>query len=106
MSLSEIKLSASAEKLAEQLSLDKGQLVGLIGDILEVTREHGLDLAGNIVCGLDVNGPVVDCDDSELLARELYSMGFSRLFVYKGGFEEWENSGMPVEKGIPGELGD
>jgi len=48
----------------------------------------------------------VDCDDSELLARELYSMGFSRLFVYKGGFEEWENSGMPVEKGIPGELGD
>jgi len=66
MSLSEIKLSASAEKLAEQLSLDKAQLVGLIGDILEVTREHGLDLAGNIVCGLDVNGPVVDCDDSEL----------------------------------------
>ena len=46
------------------------------------------------------------CDDSELLARELYSMGFTRLFVYKGGFGEWEGSGMPVEKGLPEELGD
>lgn len=45
----------------------------------------------------------VTCDDSELLARELYAMGFTRLFVYKGGFEEWEAEGLPVEKGLPGD---
>ena len=39
------------------------------------------------------------CDDSELLARELYTMGFTKLYVYKGGFDEWEESGMPVEGG-------
>jgi len=44
----------------------------------------------------------VTCDDSELLARELYAMGFTRLFVYKGGFEEWEAEGLPVEKGLSG----
>jgi len=45
----------------------------------------------------------INCDDSELLARELYAMGFTRLFVYKGGFEEWEAHGLPVEKGLTGE---
>jgi rhodanese-related sulfurtransferase len=40
------------------------------------------------------------CDASELLARELYSLGFKRLVVYKGGFDEWLAAGMPVEKGM------
>ena len=40
-----------------------------------------------------------DCDDAELLARELYALGFTNLIVYRGGFEEWEDSGRMIEEG-------
>lgn len=39
------------------------------------------------------------CDDSELLAKELYALGFTKLLVFKGGFEEWSAAGFPVEGG-------
>lgn len=39
------------------------------------------------------------CEDSEMLARELYLMEFKNLFVFKGGFETWRDEGLPVEKG-------
>jgi len=39
------------------------------------------------------------CDDSELLANELFSRGFKKLFVFRGGFAEWSGAGLPVEKG-------
>ncbi len=39
------------------------------------------------------------CDDSELLAKELYALGFTKLLVFKGGFEEWSAAGLPVERG-------
>ena len=38
------------------------------------------------------------CDDSELLARQLYSSGFKKLLLFKGGFAEWSGAGLPVEK--------
>jgi rhodanese-related sulfurtransferase len=38
------------------------------------------------------------CDDSELLAKELYALGFTRLLVFKGGFREWSAAGLPVER--------
>jgi len=63
-----INLSVQAEKMSEQLSLEKMQLVRLIEEILEVGGGSGRNLGGKIVCGLDVNGPIVDCDDSELNA--------------------------------------
>ena len=63
-----IELSAQASAMSELLGLDRRGLLDLIGDILRVSEESGRDLAGNIVCGLDVNGPIVDCDDSELNA--------------------------------------
>jgi rhodanese-related sulfurtransferase len=39
------------------------------------------------------------CDDSELLAGELYRLGFTKLLVFKGGFAEWSGAGLPVERG-------
>ncbi len=39
------------------------------------------------------------CDDSELLAKELYALGFTKLLVFKGGFAEWSAAGLPVERG-------
>ena len=50
--------------------------------------------------GVYCSGP--QCDDSEMLARELYSMGYRKLCVFKGGMEEWTERGLPVESG-PGE---
>ena len=38
------------------------------------------------------------CDDAELLARELFTLGFTRILVFKGGYEEWIESGQPVER--------
>ncbi|MFC1544693.1 hypothetical protein ACFL4X_00860 [Gemmatimonadota bacterium] len=66
MAADTIKLSAPAVRMADKLKLDKDKLSQLIADILAVGEEHGRNLAGQIVCGLDVNGPIVDCDDSEL----------------------------------------
>jgi rhodanese-related sulfurtransferase len=40
----------------------------------------------------------VSCEDSELLANELYSLGFTKLLVFKGGFAEWSAAGLPVER--------
>jgi len=40
-----------------------------------------------------------ECEASQLLAEELYSRGFTKLLLYKGGFDEWSAGGMPVETG-------
>jgi rhodanese-related sulfurtransferase len=46
----------------------------------------------------------VHCIDSSLLARELYKKGRREIFVYKGGIEEWQAMGYPVQtpEGITG----
>jgi rhodanese-related sulfurtransferase len=46
------------------------------------------------------SGPL--CDDSELLGRELFALGYERLNLFKGGMEEWSEAGMPVETGMGG----
>ena len=38
-----------------------------------------------------------DCGSSEQLANDLYNEGFTKLFVFKGGWLEWNESGYPVE---------
>jgi rhodanese-related sulfurtransferase len=54
-----------------------------------LTRNHEM----MIYC----SGP--SCEDSELLAKHLYALGFKKLLVFKGGFERWSEAGLPVEKG-------
>lgn len=39
-----------------------------------------------------------DCETSDQLAHLLVKAGFKKVRVYKGGFEEWEALGQPVEK--------
>ena len=38
-----------------------------------------------------------DCGSSEELANDLYNEGFTKLFVFEGGWLEWNESGYPVE---------
>ncbi len=44
-----------------------------------------------------------DCEDSIFLAQTLIENGIEpdRIYVFEGGFEEWEAQGMPVEKTEP-----
>lgn len=39
----------------------------------------------------------VHCIDSSLLAKELYQKGHREIFVYRGGIEEWQELGYPIE---------
>ncbi len=43
------------------------------------------------------NGP--SCDDSEMLARELYAMGYTKLCVFRGGVKKWAEAGLEFEYG-------
>jgi rhodanese-related sulfurtransferase len=47
--------------------------------------------------GIYCTGPL--CDDSEMLARELFVLGYTNLCVFRGGIEEWTEAGLPVETG-------
>lgn len=68
-----------------------------VGEFEKIFPERGsfLKLAETIIiyCS-DEN-----CEDSYNLALKLQSRGFSNIFVYKGGFEEWESSGREIKKG-------
>jgi len=62
-----IELSERVKELAGTAGLEEGYLVDLVGQILKKGDELGYDLGGNIVVGLDVNGPIVACDDVNLM---------------------------------------
>jgi rhodanese-related sulfurtransferase len=38
------------------------------------------------------------CDSSSFLAGELYMLGYHNVYVYKGGFSNWEKEDFPIEK--------
>lgn len=42
-----------------------------------------------------------DCEDSIFMCRELIAAGLARsqVYLYAGGWKEWEDSGQPIEKG-------
>jgi rhodanese-related sulfurtransferase len=69
--------------------------------------EDGLDekVAALDAGTADRNLPVViycaggGCEDSHLLARKLWMLGFKNLRIYAGGFPDWEARGWPVAKG-------
>jgi rhodanese-related sulfurtransferase len=52
---------------------------------------------------LDRGAPVIvyctggDCHSSELVAIRLQGIGFTRLFVYEGGYDAWKAAGMAVQ---------
>lgn len=48
-----------------------------------------------LYCGGD------DCDVSQRLSKKMAPFGFKELLVYVGGWDEWQQAGMPVD--IPGD---
>ena len=55
--------------------------------------------------GTDQSAPIVvycsggNCEDSHMLAEKLYLVGFDNVLIYKDGYPDWLNRGMPVTKG-------
>lgn len=40
----------------------------------------------------------VACEDAEVVARRLRALGFTRVGIYRGGWEEWTENGGAVER--------
>ncbi|MDB6134255.1 MAG: Rhodanese-like domain protein [Verrucomicrobiales bacterium] len=40
------------------------------------------------------------CEDSDMVAEALRSLGFTRLSVFAGGWKEWQAAGLPAETGL------
>ncbi len=55
--------------------------------------------------GTDQSAPIVvycsggNCEDSHMLADKLYQVGFDNVLVYKDGYPDWLQRGLPVSKG-------
>jgi rhodanese-related sulfurtransferase len=53
----------------------------------------------------DQNLPIViycsggDCEDSHMLAQKLWGIQFNNIYVYKDGFPDWQERGLPVHTG-------
>jgi hypothetical protein len=62
-----VELSKTVQKLADAVPLDKAALADTVGRILAKGDELHYDLGGPIVAGLDVNGPIVACDDNNFV---------------------------------------
>ena len=67
---------------------DMGRYLGAVLLLLSPELEIMLYCAG------------VDCEDSELLAREHFMMGYKKLAVFRGGYEEWIEAGLPIEQHV------
>lgn len=76
---------------------DKGHIAGAIN-----LPYFSLDEFINRLDAVDKSEPIVtycegaDCDMSIRLGNELFSKGFKKVFVFFGGWEEWEKSDYPV----------
>ena len=76
---------------------------GHIPRAINLPREEILQ-SGSLAVLADKSRPLVvycsgvDCDDSKLVARGLLGLGYTKVAVYPGGWEEWVASGSPVEK--------
>jgi len=65
--------------------------------------EYKFNAGDSIVTSLDKNKLYViycdgdDCDVSTRLAKKLSKISFINLYIFIGGWYEWENSGYPIE---------
>jgi len=58
-----------------------------------------------VKASLPADGAVVvycesaDCDESDIVLEELVKRGYTRLMHFKAGWQAWEDSGLPQERG-------
>lgn len=58
-----------------------------------------------VVSNLDKNEPVIaycggtDCDLSVMLGNKLFEAGFNRVYIFYGGWKDWQQNNLPTETG-------
>ncbi len=62
-----IQLSNEVKKIADAIPISHEYLADLTQQILDICTQRKLKIGGNLVTGLDVNGPIVSCSDSDLI---------------------------------------
>ncbi len=79
---------------------DNGHIAGAISFPYEELLGHYDELRESIPINTDVviYCESFTCDQSENLATELKLMGYERVTIYKGGWQEWDEAGLPTEK--------
>ncbi|MCG3205869.1 MAG: hypothetical protein KCHDKBKB_02592 [Elusimicrobia bacterium] len=56
------------------------------------------------LAGVDMNDPLiiycegVGCELSFFLGRELAAQGYTNIRIFYGGYPEWQQAGLPIEK--------
>ncbi|HDH97062.1 MAG TPA: hypothetical protein ENF73_04980 [Proteobacteria bacterium] len=62
----------------------------------------------DVLAGVAKDQPLVtycdgkECSSSVLLAEKLLEDGYTNVYVYPNGWNEWREAGLPIEKGIMG----
>jgi rhodanese-related sulfurtransferase len=85
-------------------AFEEGHIPGAINVPYDRLAEHYQDLTARVPLGAKVVcycwSPT--CDFSDQLATELRIMGYTNVKVFTGGWEHWQDSGLPEETGEPG----
>ena len=80
------------------ISFNEGHITGAI------SSSHYNEMVDKIFDNLGFNEPfVVYCDDAECglsedLAYQLQAEGFSKIYLFSGGWNQWVTTELPVEK--------
>lgn len=78
---------------------------GHLPGAMNVPYDSFVDYAGELESNVLLDQPViiycrsVTCDLSDQLAQEMRLMGYERVVLYKGGWDEWTAAGLPTEGG-------
>lgn len=101
MKIDELKRRVNQEKpyiLADARDLDSYDSAHIPGAI-SVPADEVDQLAGNYDSNIDVITYCSSyaCQASTLAAKKFLQHGFKNVLDYKGGLEEWEKQGNPVE---------
>ena len=78
-------------------SLNGGHYIAICKDdfdslVVQLENILGMDDPFVVYCSDD------DCGSSEELSYELQSYGFNNIYLFKGGWKEWQNASLPEEK--------
>ena len=73
------------------------------GEMIPGSRRIPLDTIGRAAADLPRNREIVvycasyDCPQSSMAARKLAALGFTNVYVFEGGIEEWLDAGNHIE---------
>ena len=85
---------------------DYGRIKGAINIPYEYLPEDGLDQYWDeMIRTLPLDTKVViycsgtECELSLYLGRDMAQLGYTDISIFYGGWSDWENSGLPIERG-------